>query len=420
MKRDDKMSSTETTANTAPIRTFKLQLEKPNVTVVLNSIGASITNLYLPSRKNPDDEAVDCVLHCHDCGEEQCKNEAYFGAVVGRVANRIANAKFELMNDGKMYELPANNGPNCLHGGTVGFSHLNFEAEQPSENSVKFTLISKDGDQGFPGTVLIKVIYTLEAVAVVQSKSKSSNSPNVADAELSVIMSAILLDDVGNAASPINLAQHTYFNLAGHDNEVGILDHTLAVQSKEFLPTDGNSIPTREVRSMNHDPAMDFRGDGRELHEALMDFGQKYCDYTSAEARNHIEKRRGLDKDGNPYGFDHNYVLSPNPNNIDGNNGGVGEVACLSHSPSGRTMRLFTSAPGMQVYTGNYLEGVDGKGGVKYKQWQGIALETQHYPDSIGAVSPEEFSKGACVIMASGSEVEDYQHEIKYQFGGLQ
>jgi len=350
------------------------------------------------------------VLHCNDYKDAQCKNEPYFGAVVGRVANRIANAKFDL--NGKVYELPANNGPNCLHGGTVGFSHLNFESEQVSDNSVKFTLKSKDGDQGFPGSVIIKVLYTLEAV---QDDA----------AELSVLMTASLLDasdgfpdDEDNVllSTPINLAQHSYFNLAGHDCENGILDHSLTLKSKEYTPTDANSIPTREVRSLDKEPAMDFRTD-RELFRALSDFGQAYCDYTHDEAKDHIKKMHGLDKGGNPYGFDHNYVLNPDPTAVDDHDG-VNEVAILSHPPSGRTMRLFTDAPGLQVYTANYMDGVVGKDCMEYKQWQGIALETQHYPDSIGDVSGE-FAKGACVILEPGSGKNNYAHRVKYQFGGL-
>ena len=371
------------------------------ISVELSNIGASIIRLIFPPASKSSDFSSDIVLHCQEYDDESGKapvNDAYFGGVVGRVANRIANGRFEL--NGKEYQLPQNNGSHCLHGGALGegFSHRCFDGRQLSDQSVEFTLKSLDGDQGFPADIVVTVKYTLSKSEL---KCEMSGSLVIQDENGGKLM-----------ATPINLAQHSYFNLGGHNCEDGILSHTLQLPSEKYTPTDATSIPTRDVVSLNLEKAMDFRHK-RVLADALADFAVSYCGMDYVEAKEVVKLRNGKSKhNGEPFGFDHNYVISKNSSNYEEN--GLWKVGIVDHSLSGRQMTILTDAPGVQLYTSNYLDGsIQGKNGQRYLQWQGICFESQHYPDSIG-VCKGEFADGACVLL--DKDTPSYHHKIVYKF----
>jgi len=394
-----------TTMPTKPQLPTLYTIHNNHITVELCTTGASITRILFPpsdSSKFADDDpstadhpmySDDVVLHCVDYSNASCKNEAYFGAVVGRVANRIKGGTFEL--NGYTYHLMKNDGGlNCLHGGggDRGFSHCQFQGKQLDDRCVVFTLMSKDGHAGFPGCVCIEVIYRLGEDDGILSCDMKGTCAN------------------GEALmTPLNLAQHSYFNLAGHDSADGILSHSLYMPMSSFYtPIDANGIPTREVRSLDDEKTMDFRSK-RMLNDALESFGVSYEGLDAAEADEYVTMRKGISNlTTKPFGFDHNYVISENQEEKSYIAG------VLEHSPSGRRMTVKTNMPGVQIYTSNYLDGsILGKENVKYEQWQGICLETQYYPDSICA-DDGKFSDGACFILKPGGT--PYIHSVSYTF----
>ena len=248
----------------------------------------------------------------------------YFGALIGRYGNRIGDAKFTL--DGKTYTLAANNGKNALHGGLKGFDKVVWDASifNDSLPSLKLDYLSKDGEEGYPGNLKVTVQYSL------------SN-----DDELK-----ITYDAVTDKATPVNLTNHSYFNLTGNvDNN--ILGQTLMINADHYTPVDSTLIPTGEIRSVKGTP----------------------FDFTSP-------KQIGRDIDSVKGGYDHNWVLNRR-------DGSLQELAVLSDSISGRSLEVYTTEPGLQFYTGNFLDGKlinhDGK---PIKQHSALCLETQHFPDS--------------------------------------
>jgi aldose 1-epimerase len=250
-------------------------------------------------------------------------HNAFFGAIIGRYANRIAHASFVL--DGQKYSLPQNNGENTLHSGTHGFNNVVWTAK-PVANGVELSYLSKDGDSGFPGNLKATVRYTL------------------VKGELRIEYSATTDKD-----TVINLTNHSYFNLAG---EGDILKNEVTIHASRFTPVNANLIPTGELRSVDGTP-FDFRK------------------ATAVGARiNDDNEQLRL---GN--GYDHNWVLD--------NGGKLAEVAEVYDSSSGRVLKVWTDQPGIQFYTGNFLDGsVKGKGGKAYLMRTALCLETQHFPDS--------------------------------------
>ena len=302
----------------------------------ITDFGAILTSLQVPGK---DGKAVDVVLG-FDSLEGYAAKHPYFGATCGRVANRIAAGQFEL--DGKSYQLATNNEPNHLHGGLVGFDKKLWKATpRISEKgpAVDFEMVSPAGDEGYPGQLTAKATYTLTP-----------------EGELWVEMSATC-----DAPTIVNMAHHSYWNLAGHASGT-VHGHELSVTADRYLPVDAGSIPTGEFAAVAGTP-FDLRPERRPaavLGDAIKGLP------ASADGKN-------------PGGIDHNYVVRDwKPD------GALRSVAVLRDPASGRSMEILTNQPGIQVYTGNYLDGsVTGKGGAAYTKQAAICLETQKYPDAI-------------------------------------
>jgi aldose 1-epimerase len=288
--------------------------------------GGIILSLRVPDRKG---QLADIVLG-HEKAEGYMPNPPYLGAIVGRYANRIANGTFTL--DGKTYTLPKNDGPNTLHGGvTKTFDKVMWDGEPlKGKNGVAFSYLSKDGDEGFPGNLKVKVTYTL-----------TDSNELVIDYEATT-----------DKATPINVSQHSYFNLKGEGNG-DILDHEIMINADKFTPVDKNLIPTGELRAVKGTP-FDFT--------------------TSTKIGSRIEDNYEQLTLG--HGYDHNFVLNRK-------GAGLSLAARVYEPTTGRVIEVSTTQPAVQFYTGNFLDGsVTGKEGHVYKRRYGFCLETQHYPDS--------------------------------------
>jgi aldose 1-epimerase len=288
--------------------------------------GGIIVSLRVPDRKG---QLADIVLG-HDKAEGYIPNPPYLGAIVGRYANRIANGTFTL--DGKTYTLPKNDGPNTLHGGmTRTFDKVLWDGEPlKGKNGVAFSYLSKDGEEGFPGNLKVTVTYTLT----------DSN-------ELVIDYTATT-----DKATPINVSQHSYFNLKGEGNG-DILDHEIMINADKFTPVDKNLIPTGELRAVKGTP-FDFT--------------------TSTKIGTRIEDSYEQMVLG--HGYDHNFVLNRK-------GAGLSLAARVYEPTTGRALEVSTTQPAIQFYSGNFLDGsVTGKEGHVYKRRYGLCLETQHYPDS--------------------------------------
>jgi aldose 1-epimerase len=284
------------------------------------------------SLKTPDREGkpADVVLGFETLDSYIANNNgpgtAFFGALIGRYANRIAHGSFIL--NGKQYSVPRNNGENSLHGGPHGFFNVVWKAKS-IENGVELTYLSKDGEAGYPGNLSATVRYILR------------------DGDLRVEYSATTDKD-----TVVNLTNHSYFNLAGQGH-CSILNHELTLFASRFTPVDAGLIPTGELKSVTSTP-FDFRKS------------------TAVGARiDDADEQLRLGK-----GYDHNWVLDPTDAKLV-------EAAEVHEPTSGRVLQVWTDQPGVQFYSGNFLNGtLRGKGGATYGQRSGLCLETQHFPDS--------------------------------------
>jgi aldose 1-epimerase len=289
--------------------------------------GGIIVSLKVPDKRGH----LDDVALGYDSLAGYIENPTYFGAIIGRYGNRIAGAKFTL--DGVSHSLTANNGPNSLHGGVRGFHKVIWKAEpfqNAQGNGLIFTYTSKDGEEGYPGNLNVKVTYTL-----------TDKDELIFDYEATT-----------DKATTVNLTQHTYFNLAG-EGHGDILGHHLMLNADRFTPVDKTLIPLGELRPVKNTP---------------FDFTQP----TAIGARIN-QKDEQLDLG---HGYDHNFVIRRS---------GIGpELTARVHEPdSGRVVEVYTTEPGVQFYSGNFLDGtLTGKNGHVYKQRYGFCLETQHFPDS--------------------------------------
>jgi aldose 1-epimerase len=302
---------------------------KKGMEVSITNFGATVVTLKVPDRAG---KVADVVLG-YDTLDGYENGTSYFGATVGRYGNRIAGGKFAL--DGKTYTLPKNNGENTLHGGIVGFNKRVWKAREIASKegeTLEMSYLSPDGEEGFPGNLSAKVVFTLPA---------ERN-------ELKIDYTATTDKD-----TVLNLTNHSYFNLAGEGNG-DILDHVLTLHAKEFTPVDKTLIPTGELRKVAGTP----------------------FDFNSATA---IGKRINETDEQLVFGkgYDHNWVLSDAA-------GGRGLfIAAEAYDPkSGRKLEVLTDQPGVQFYSGNFLDGAKGKGNKPYPLRAAFCLETQHFPDS--------------------------------------
>lgn len=311
------------------------------------TFGAILTELHVPDKSG---NLGDVVLG-FDNIEQYEKGHPFFGATVGRVANRIAKGKFTL--DGKEYTLAINNGPNHLHGGLKGFDKKVWKAE-PVKNgdgpSVKFSTNSPDGEEGYPGNLTVSVTYTLTNKNALRIEYTATTDQD----------------------TPVNLTNHSYFNLSGKDD---ILNHSMRLNADRFVPVDSTLIPTGELKAVKGTP-MDFTAP-RLIGERIEQTG------------------------GDPTGYDHCYVI---------NHGGksLTLAAHVTEPTTGRVMEVFTTEPGVQFYTGNFLDGtLTGKGGWTYQKHAAFCLEAGHFPD---AVNQPKFPS---IILHPGST---YHQRTEYVF----
>lgn len=284
------------------------------LSVELINYGATVKSLALPATDGP----VEVTLGFPDLAG-YLQRHPYFGSTVGRFANRIAGGRFEI--DGRLHRLATNNGPNHLHGGIVGFDRAVWDAESIDGVGVRFVHISPDGDEGYPGTLRAEVTYELGDDDTLTMRFRAT----------------------ADAPTPVNLTNHTYWNLAGQGT---ILEHEIEIAADHYLPVDAEQIPTGEIAPVA-DTAMDFtvrKPAGRDL----------------------------ADVPGDRVGYDHCYVLRHRSKLA---------FAARVHEPgSGRTMEVLTTQPGLQFYTGNNLTGFEPHGG--FPRFAGLCLEAQHFPDS--------------------------------------
>jgi len=397
------------------VRVFQLTLN--GVTVEVTSLGACVSRWLIPSFSDDTNKVDDIVLgYASPLDMWETNNPDYLGVVAGRVANRQAQGKLHL-ND-QIYQLECNNGPNHLHGGLVGFSRRIWDAtivpcgDDGTGQGVEFELVSPDGDQGYPASVKVTARYCL----------RSSLSSRNAVALCLKLKAELLRDDSNNNTlyTPINLVQHSYFNLSSHNEPRGILDHKLTLHCDTYTPVDDTSIPTREVRSVSNDPVFDFT-QGRVMKEALKQYGIVKAGLTEQEAERTVTTTPRVTPNvavskpaGLVVGYDHNFVVRQTADN---KQGGLFRVAVLEHESSRRKLTVRSDAPGVQVYSGNFLNGSleRCKENAVYGQWQSLCLETQHFPDSISGKVEDfpEFAKGRCVILRPDQPI--YEHTVEYE-----
>ncbi len=310
-----------------PVALYRLRNARGAEATITN-YGGILVSLKMPDRNGKFD---DVVLGLGDFVSYVTKNNPYLGALIGRYGNRIAKGRFTL--NGVEYKLAVNNGENHLHGGIKGFDKVVWTGRQIKTKAgpaVVLTYLSKDGEEGYPGNLNVRVVYTL-----------TNNN------ELKIDYSATTDKD-----TVTNLTHHSYFNLAGEGNG-DILNHLVTINADRFVPTDAGSIPTGELRNVAGTP-FDFRK------------------ATAIGAR--INQDDEQLKFGN--GYDHTWV-------IDGMPGSLRLAATAYEQTSGRVMQVWTTEPGVQFYTGNFLDGtLTGKSGKVYSRRTGFCFETQHYPDS--------------------------------------
>ncbi|MFO1487306.1 MAG: aldose epimerase family protein [Verrucomicrobiota bacterium] len=312
------------TADGQTVEIFTLRNAK-GMEAQIMTYGGIVTSLKVPDRNGKLD---DVVLGYDNLGP-YLTNNPYFGALIGRYGNRIANGMFTL--DGHTYSLPQNNGPNNLHAGPNGFDRVVWESTKALATdrtaSLKLSYLSKDGDQGFPGNLKVTAVYTLtEDNALRVDFSATADKPTV-----------------------VNLTHHSYFNLAGQGD---ILNHEVVINADRFTPVDANQIPTGELRPVKGTP-FDFTT-ARKIGERIDDNDEQI----------HLGA-----------GYDHNWVLNKKPLEM-------GFVASAYDAGSGRFLEVFATEPGTQFYTGNFLTGMTGKYGQTYPRRSGFCFEPQHFPDS--------------------------------------
>lgn len=335
-----------TTSSGKAVHLYSLQ-NTNGIVARITEFGATLTELHVPDRSGG---MSDVVLGFDDVSGYESEANQYFGGIVGRCANRIARGRFT-MNEAE-YILAVNNDPNHLHGGARGYDKVVWNAEPLEGAAIRFTYESPHGEEGYPGTVGVEVIYTLTDENELRIDYKATT----------------------DTPTPVNLTHHSYFNLAGAGSGT-ILGHVLTLHADSYTPTDATLIPTGAIETVSG-TALDFSVPTR--------VGERIASLDETPT----------------LGYDHNFVL---------NEGGRGlELACRLEDPSsGRVMEIFTTEPGLQFYTGNFLAGQSGKEGRSYEYRGALCLETQHFPDS---VNQPEFPS---VILEPGVT---YRHTTVHHF----
>ena len=311
------------TTDGQPIQLYTLA-NSSGIQVSLATYGGTVIRLLTPDRQG---KLADIALGFSTI-EPYFTKSPYFGALIGRYGNRLAKGRFTL--DGKKYQLAKNNGPNALHGGLKGFDKQRWTAEVLSQNppSIRFSRLSPDGEEGYPGNLKVAVVYTLTNQNELRIQyTAQTDKPTI-----------------------LNLTNHTYFNLAGAGSG-SILNQDIRINASHYTPVDSTLIPTGEIKPVAGTPFDLRKWTPIGLH--LQAVG------------------------GKPVGYDHNFVLDRYPVSRPA-------LAAEAYDPtSGRLMKVYTDQPGIQFYSGNFLDGtLKGKGGKIYRQHDAFCLETQHFPDS--------------------------------------
>ncbi|WP_433815797.1 aldose epimerase family protein [Flavobacterium johnsoniae] len=326
-------------------------IENKGIKAAFTNYGGRLIGLWVNDK---NEKPTDVVVGMNSAKGFKTSTEPYFGATIGRVGNRIGKGKFTL--EGKQYQVPLNNGKNALHGGVKGFQDVVWNVEKTNGNTLVFTYVSPDGEQGFPGNLSVKVTYTITDDNSVQMEYEATT----------------------DKTTIVNLTNHAFFNLNGEGSGT-ILNHELQIYANEFTPVDEGLIPSGELKPVKNTP---------------FDFTSKH---TIGER---IETKDEQLKFGK--GYDHNYVLNGTKKN------GLNHAATISGDKSGITLDIFTQEPGLQFYSGNFMQSKNTfKSGAKDDFRTAFALETQHFPDA-----PNQ-PKFAPIVLKPG---EKYHTVSYYQF----
>jgi len=326
-------------------------IENKGIKAAFTNYGGRLIGLWVADKNG---KQTDVVVGMNSAKGFKTSTEPYFGATIGRVGNRIAKGQFTL--EGKQYQIPINNGKNALHGGKKGFQDVVWDVSKTNENTLVFTYVSKDGEQGFPGNLNVKVTYTLEADKTLKMEYQATT----------------------DKTTLVNLTNHAFFNLNGEASG-SILNHELQIYADQFTPVDEGLIPTGELKAVKNTP-FDFTskhtiGERIETKEEQLKFGK---------------------------GYDHNYVLNGRKKD------GLNYAAKISGDKSGITLDIFTEEPGLQFYSGNFMQSKNTfKSGAKDAFRTAFALETQHFPDA-----PNQ-PKFAPIVLKRGQK---YHTVSLYQF----
>jgi len=326
-------------------------IENKGIKAAFTNYGGRLIGLWVADKNG---KQIDVVVGMNSLKGFKNSTEPYFGATIGRVGNRIAKGQFTL--EGKQYQVPLNNGKNALHGGKKGFQDVVWDANKTNENTLVFTYVSPDGEQGFPGNLTVKVTYTLEADQIIKMEYEATS----------------------DKTTLVNLTNHAFFNLNG-EGSGSILNHELQIYADQFTTVDEGLIPTGELKSVKNTP-FDFTsrhtiGERIEVKDEQLKFGK---------------------------GYDHNYVLNGTKKN------GLNHVATISGDKSGITLDIYSEEPGLQFYSGNFMQSKNTfKSGAKDDFRTAFALETQHFPDA-----PNQ-PKFAPIVLKVG---EKYHTVSYYQF----
>ena len=329
-------------------------IENQGIKAAFTNYGGRLVGLWVADKNG---KPTDVVVGMNSAAGFKNATEPYFGATIGRVGNRIAKGKFTL--EGKEYQVPLNNGKNALHGGVKGFQDVVWDAVKTNENTLVFSYVSPDGEQGFPGNLKVKVTYTITDDNSVKMEYEATT----------------------DKTTVVNLTNHAFFNLNGEGSGT-ILNHELQIYANEFTPVDEGLIPNGELKAVKNTP---------------FDFTSKH---TIGER---IETKDEQLKFGK--GYDHNYVLNGTKKN------GLNHAATISGDKSGIVMDIFTQEPGLQFYSGNFMQSKNTfKSGSKDDFRTAFALETQHFPDA-----PNQ-PKFAPIVLKPGQKyhtVSYYQFSVK-------